>query len=318
MRRAFVVLAGALRDHARDGMPLHAAALAFYLLLATVPLFALVILAAGAGAREWLFSGTDALLGDQHGEALKTLMDTGSSTATGWRAAGVALLFLFAATRVFAILEISLNKIWDVKAKPERGLLRIARKRLVSIGALTGLVLLLVVSLAAGGILAAILPAWTAARVALGALLGFAALAFVYKQAPDAHTRWRDVLPAAASMALLLAIGERVLGTAFARTLVLSTYGSLAGVIVALLWFYFTANVLLFGAELTQESAASRGERPRPEPIAEARGEKDAGPEGTRPEGAEPTGRTRPRRSSDDAPRRAASRRAERGRGPSG
>lgn len=289
-------------------MPLHAAALAFYLLLATVPLFALVLLVAGAGAREWLFAGTDALLGDEHGEALKTLMDAGSETATGWRAAGVAMLFLFAATRVFAILELSLNRIWDVRTEPRHGLLRIARKRLVSMAALTGLVLLLVVSLAAGGILAALLPGWNAARVVLGALLAFGTLAFVYKQAPDAHTRWRDVLPAAASMALLLAGAERVLGTAFARSLVLSTYGSLAGVVVAMLWFYLTANLLLFGAELAQENAAARGERPRPEPIATPRGEKEPS--------ARPT--SRPLSPSGDAPSRAASRRGERGRGPSG
>lgn len=280
MHRALSVLHGALRDHNRDGMPLHAAALAFYLLLATVPLFALVLLIVGAGAEQWLFSGTDAVLGDEHGKAVKELVAAGPEHAAGWGAVGVIALFLYAAYRVFSILETALNRIWDVKAEPERGWLRLLRKRLLSFGALTGFALLLVVSLAGGALLASLIPAWAAARVLLQALLAFGALTFIYKQAPDAHTRWKDVLPAAGAMAVLLAVGERVLGTAFARSIVLDVYGPLAAVIIAMLWFYFSSAVLLFGAELAQERAAARGDKAPPEAIASRRGDK--------PEGGEP------------------------------
>lgn len=281
MRGAWRIVLGAVRDHGRDGMAHFAAALAFHLVLSVVPLLALVLLVGGSAAEQALLSGTDAMLGDERGEGLKALVE-GAASGTGrvpWGALGVGLFFLFAAGQMFATLGTGLNRIWDVETEPERGWWRVIRKRFLSFAALTGFALLLVVSLAGGALLSALLPAWTWARVLLQALLALAVLAFLYKQAPDAHTRWHDVLPAAGAMAVLLSAGQTLLAGALTAGIE-DVYGSIAAVIIAMTWFYYSATLVLFGAELAQETAHARGDAPRPEPIARPRGEKTGGSRG--------------------------------------
>ena len=277
MRRWSQVTIGALRDHGRDGMQAFAAALAFYLVLAVVPLLALVLLLGGGFAEEALSTGTDAMLGDERGEAFKGLVEGASSGGrVPWGALGLGFFFLYAAGQCFATLESALNRIWDVETDADRGFWEVARKRFLSFGALTGFALLLVVSLAGGTLLAQLLPAWAWVRILIQALLAFAVLAFLYKQAPDAHVRWKDVLPAAAGTAALLSAGEAALIGVLARGIE-GLYGTIATVIVAMVWFYYSASLVLFGAELAQERAASRGDHAPPEGIARRRGEKRPG-----------------------------------------
>jgi len=79
----------------------------------------------------------------------------------------------------------------------------------------------------------------------------------LYNIVPYKRPPWRDVLPGALTAAFLFEIGKAlfVIYLDNARSLQ-AVYGSLTSVIVLLLWLYFSARVLLFGAELV----AVRGE----------------------------------------------------------
>jgi membrane protein len=83
--------------------------------------------------------------------------------------------------------------------------------------------------------------------VAIGVLFGL-----IYKVVPDAEIRWRDVLEGAAAASLMFAIGKMLLSYYIAHSSLQSTYGAAGSFVVLLLWVYYSAQILFFGAELTQ------------------------------------------------------------------
>lgn len=289
MERPLPVARHAIRDFVQDRMAFHAASLAFYGLLAAVPLFAVAIIGAsfvlGAGddARAGLESGANALLGDERAKALQTLIqDTTPGDASIAALVFSVALLLFAASRLFAVLGGAMNVVWDVKAEPERGWRKLARKRFASFAMILGVGLLLLVSLGASNLAGAILPeivlAWEAARLLVAALLSWAVLGLLYWKLPDAEVEPRDAWRGAALIAVLFALGERAMGWLLGGEHLTIVYGSLASVVVALLWFYYTSLIVLGGAELAHALAASRGEKPPAEDIARPRGEKRPAP----------------------------------------
>jgi membrane protein len=97
---------------------------------------------------------------------------------------------------------------------------------------------------------------WHVVRWPLAMVLGLAAISLVYRLAPAAHQRWAWVTPgatvavvawAAMSVALRLYVGYVANYNA--------TYGSIAGVILLMLWLYLSALVLLVGAAINSEIA---------------------------------------------------------------
>ena len=73
----------------------------------------------------------------------------------------------------------------------------------------------------------------------------------LYTVIPYQRPGWRSLVPGALAAAFLFELGKAlfVIYLDKARDLQ-AVYGSLTSVIVLLLWLYFSARVLLFGAEL--------------------------------------------------------------------
>ena len=102
--------------------------------------------------------------------------------------------------------------------------------------------------------------------------------AAIYKVLPDAEIRWSDVWIGAVVTSVLFVIGKAVIGLYLGHASVGSTYGAAGSLLVFLVWVYYAAQILFFGAEFTQVYARTRGSRIVPsadaEPLtAEARGE---------------------------------------------
>lgn len=81
---------------------------------------------------------------------------------------------------------------------------------------------------------------------------------------PDAKAAWKDVIIGALFTALLFTIGQFLLGLYLARGAFSSTYGAAGSFLVILLWVYYSAQILLLGAEFTQVYARRYGSRIRP------------------------------------------------------
>jgi membrane protein len=189
------------------------------------------------------------------------------------------LLALFGASGVFGQLQDALNTVWGVKAKPGGGIWGFLRSRFLSFAMVGGVCFLLLVSLTLESVLKgfshyvqSILPGGIVLALAIYWVFDLAVVillfAIIFKFLPDAEIRWRDVWIGAAMTAVLFAIGKWALGLYLGSGSAASAYGAASSLITLLLWVYYSAQILLFGAEFTQVYASEAGRGVKPDPHA--------------------------------------------------
>lgn len=263
------------------------AALAYYTIFSLAPLLVVVIGIAGlAFGREAVAGRIDnqieGLVGREGADAVQAMVaSAGQSKSGGIIATIVGLaVTLFGASGVFAQLQASLNKIWEVEPKAGRGIMGIVKDRFVSFGMVLGIGFLLLVSLVVSAAVAAldevvrglapslhVLIAVVSFVVAFGLITLLFALIFRY--VPDIRIAWRDVWIGAVVTALLFVIGKYLIGLYLGHSTVASTYGAAGSVLIVLLWVYYSTQILFLGAEFTQVWATRHGSRIVPSPNAE-------------------------------------------------
>lgn len=268
-----------LRASVEDDVPGMGAALAYYTVFSMAPLLLIVIAVAGLAfgadaARGEIQAQLQGLLGDGGAQLIQGLLVSVSAPKEGFTATAVGLGLLFVgATTVFAALQGSLDRIWQVRGPSEnRGLYGLLRTRLLSFGMILAVGFLLVVSLLASAILSAVnrrwevvFGGWQAALELVNALGGFVLVALmfglIYKFMPRARVAWSDVWLGALLAALLFTMGKLLIGAYIGRSGLASAYGAAGSLVVVLLWVYFSAQILLVGAEFTHAFARTFGSR---------------------------------------------------------
>ena len=164
---------------------------------------------------------------------------------------------------MFGELQDALNTIWGVTTKPGRGVIGAIKTRFWSVTMVVGIGFLFLVSLAASAWLAALgkffargLPLPAGGMETGNALLSFAVItcmfAMIYKLLPDVTVAWRNVWIGAAVTALLFTIGKLLIGLYLGGSAAASVYGAAGSLIVILLWVYYSAQIVFFGAEFTK------------------------------------------------------------------
>jgi membrane protein len=174
---------------------------------------------------------------------------------------GLATLVI-TASGVFTEMEDALNVIWKAPRK-ESYLYQVLRGRVMSFVLVIGLGILLMMSmiLAAGiGVLARHLGQSTslgplmigAVNMGLSLLLVSLLFAAIYKILPNTPLLWRDVTVGAVGTAILFEAGQALISIYLTRFISANIYGAAAGVIVLLVWVYYSAQIFLLGAEFTK------------------------------------------------------------------
>ena len=281
IKAGFVLLKDSFMEWKDDGALDLGASLAYYTIFSLAPLLLIVIGVAGIffgreAVQGQLVSELRGLIGEQGGEAIQTMIANVGRERTGVLATIVGVVtILFGATGVFVQLQNSLNRVWEVKAKPERGIWSFVRTRLISFGMLLGIGFLLLVSLAISAAVtslgtwaAGLMPGTEMVLQVLTFVLSFALMtllfAMIFKVLPDVEIAWRDVWIGAVATALLFTIGKFLISFYLARSTVASTYGAAGSLVVLLLWIYYSSQILFFGAEFTQVYAGRYGSQIRP------------------------------------------------------
>lgn len=260
-----------------DNAPRMAAALSFYTLFAIAPLLIIAVAVAGFFFAERAVKGELAIqiektVGHGTAQAIQRLVADASRPTSGIMASifGIGTLLLGAAN-VFGQLQDALNTVWGVAPKPGRGLLRTLKDRFFSFTMVLGTGFLLLVSLVLSATLAALtklmgrevpgLSAWVPLMdLVVSALILTVLFALIFKLLPEARIEWRDVWTGAAMTALLFAAGKYLIGLYLGRSSA-SVYGAAGSLVVLLLWVYYAAQILLFGAEFTKVYALKHGSR---------------------------------------------------------
>jgi len=251
------------------------AAIAFYTATSFAPVILIVIAIAGLVYGQEAAQGAIAnqlgdLMGKQTSDLLQTAVASSKSKSSGFLAAAIGIITLIVtASGVFGEMQAALNKIW--KAEPTGTTVgRLVKARAKSLGLVAALGFLLVVSLAVSAALTAfagrinaVLPFGGTILSALNVLVSLALISFlfaaVFKVLPDRDLEWRDVALGAIITALLFIAGKSLIGWYIGSSAVASTYGAAGGLIVLLLWVYYTSQIFLFGAELARAYASHRG-----------------------------------------------------------
>lgn len=255
------ILGRALANFIQDEAMMMSAALAFYTALSLAPLliiFTYLSRLLGVDVQSVLTQQVRDLVGGQAAEVVRVVIEAaGRHTFAGTVSTAVGITaLLFSATAVFAQLQKAMNRIWGVRAEPGRGLHNWIRKRLLSLGLLVGIGFLLLVSLAVTTLLNLYLSGegvhWQIANF-LGSFLVYVLLfALIFKVMPDVKLAWSNLLLGAALTAALFDIGKFAVGRYLGYRSVGSVYGAAGSLLVLLVWVYYSAIIVFFGAELTE------------------------------------------------------------------
>lgn len=216
------------------------------------------------------FVGTDAAIQIQ-----QTIRGAALSQSSYFATIVGIITLLFGATSVFSEIQDSINHIWKLKAKPQKGkgFLKLVLNRLLSFSLVISLGFLLLVSLLVNGLmdmlitrLTAMFPELTIIMVYIVNVIitfGITALLFalIFKVLPDARIKWKHVRAGAFTTAILFMLGKFLIGYYLGHSKLSSTYGTAGSVIVMLLWVYYSAMILYFGAVFTHVFAAHSGSR---------------------------------------------------------
>jgi membrane protein len=268
------------KDWNEDKAPRLAAALAYYTIFSLAPLLIIAIALAGLvfgqdAARGEVINQVRGFVGESGAEAVSGLLEASNKTGGGTLAAviGFATL-LFGAAGVFGQLKDAMNTIWEVAPKPNQGVWGFIRTNVLSFTMVLAVGFLLLVSLListvvnalatyfAGGAAQSLF--WVVTAFAVQAVITFGLFTLIFKELPDAEIAWRDVFLGAAFTTVLFAIGRYLISFYLAQTATGSTFGAAGSLVVILVWIYFSAQILFFGAEFTQVYARRYGSRIKP------------------------------------------------------
>ena len=183
-------------------------------------------------------------------------------------------------TTVFAEIQESINMIWGLKPKPKRGWLKMIKNRVLSFSVIISLGFLLVVSLGvttlidsfSAGIRAHFPDVTIVVFYIVNLLITLVVItsifAVIFKVLPDAEIKWRDVLSGAITTGVLFMLGKFAISFYISKSNVGSTYGAAGSLVILLLWVYYSAIILYFGAEFTKAYAVKYGSEIHPDEYA--------------------------------------------------
>lgn len=266
----------------KDQAPQLGAALAYYAVFSLAPLLVIAVSIAGLvfsheAATGQVVGQIQGLVSQDAAVAIQEIIENANKPQTGVFATivGVGML-LFGASGVFGELQQSMNAIWDIEPKPKRGLWAMVKDRFFSFSMVLGTGFLLLVSLVISAGLAAmgefftgLLPSGEVVLQVVNFIVSLAVItvlfALIFKYIPDAEIAWGDVWIGASVTALLFTAGKILIGLYIGHSSFSSTYGAAASLVVILLWVYYSAQILFFGAEFTQVYANTYGSRIRSE-----------------------------------------------------
>ncbi len=281
LKTAFRLLKETFDEWSEDKAPRLAAALAYYTAFSIAPLLVIIIAVAGLAfgqeaARGQIVSQVQGAIGQESAQVLEEIIANAYQPDVGIFATIIGIVTLvLGAAGFFGQLQDALNTIWEVAPKPGQSILAMIRQRFISFTMVLGIGFLLLVSLvlstalsAASNFVNGFLPQTEFIAQLINFVISFGAItllfAMIYKILPDVEIAWRDVWVGAAMTALLFTIGRFLLSLYLGNTGTSSAYGAAGSFVVLLLWIYYSAQILLFGAEFTQVYARHYGSRIRP------------------------------------------------------
>ena len=275
------ILKQTVREFFDDRCTTLAAAISYYAVFALPPLLVLILTTVGVlvdpvEVKGRITSEVGTLIGPDAGRMVGTMIEQADRGRSGPAALVGIVALLFGATGAFFQLQVALNLVWEVPEEQQRaGWRGHLLKRVLSLGMILGIGFLLLISMvlgalitAAGDALASFLPEMLSGTMlqvlqnAVSLLVVSSLFTVMFAVLPDARIYWRDALVGGVVTGLLFVIGKTLIGIYLGQSEPGSAYGAAGALAAILVWVYYSALILLLGAEFTQVWARRHGRGP--------------------------------------------------------
>jgi len=281
-KKIMYLLKKSFEEFLEDNVMKLSAALSYYTIFSLPPLLIIIISLSGVffgedAVRGELFSQINGLVGNAAALQIQSAIANVKLSSSGTFATvlGMAAL-LFGASGVFAEIQNSINYIWGIKAKPNKGIVKFLLNRLMSFSMIASVGFLLMVGLVVNSVmdilssrLTEIFPEqFVYFFLVLNYLVVFIIIAvlftIIFRTLPDGKVVTKDCLIGASFTAFLFMIGKFAIGYYLGNSSIGSVYGGAGSIILILVWVYYSAIILYFGAEFTKVYAITHGKNIQP------------------------------------------------------
>lgn len=251
------------------------AALAYYTIFSIGPLLMIVIWTLGffygehledSSAKAEVMQEMSKMFGSQVSGQIQSALENLSLASDSKVGIIIGLgTLIFTSTTVFVEIQDSINIIWGIKPKPKKNWLKFILNRLTSLSMILGLGFLLIASLLINSIILVlmnyfnqIIPGISNQMLDnINSGLTFVIITlifgFIFKFLPDAKVRKRDIIGGAMFTSILFMIGRYGISIYLQQNATASAFGAAGAIILLLLWVYYSAAILYYGAEFTKE-----------------------------------------------------------------
>jgi len=273
----FALVKETVRQFYSDKVPRLAAALAYHTLFAVAPMALIAVAVAGAfygeaAARGELADRVAEAVGPASAGLIQDVVASISSQGNPGVLATIAAgaIIIWGSARAFLQMQGALNAVWGVQLRRSTSLPHVIASRLLPFAMVLGTGFLLIASLFLGTLLSGVRDmelhvfGWSVHTLSLveplvWLVVGTFLFAVVFKILPDVLVDWRDAWTGGAVTSALFGIGRFVVSLYLGQSSVSSAYGAAGSIVVLLLWVYFSAQIVLLGAEFTQVHAHRSG-----------------------------------------------------------
>ncbi len=281
-KKIIYLLKKSAEEFLEDNVMKLSAALSYYTIFSLPPLLIIIISLSGLffgeeAVRGELFGQINGLVGNDAALQIQTAIKNVKLSSSGTFATVLGLAALiFGASGVFAEIQNSINFIWGIKAKPNKGLIKFLLNRLTSFSMIASVGFLLMVGLIVNAVMDVLSSRLTTVFpeqfvylfLIMNYVLVFVIIALlftiIFRALPDGKVVTKDCLIGASFTAFLFMIGKFGIGYYLGNSTIGSVYGGAGSIILILVWVYYSAIILYFGAEFTKVYAITHGKNIQP------------------------------------------------------
>jgi len=276
------MLKDTFREWSEDKVPRLSAALAFYTMLSIAPLLIIITKIVAMfldkkGLNDKVEGYLASVSSPEAGTTFHEILQNSQQPGKGVIATTISVvILLFSASGVFGELQTSMNEVWEIAPRPNRGILATIKDRFFSMTLVLGIAFLLLVSLIVSAVLTGLGHKMMPGASIISKIGEFifsivvitCLFALLFKYLPDAVVRWKYVWLGAIVTAVLFTIGKWGLGNYLVEGSTASAFGAMGSLVALLVWVYYSSQIFFLGAELIQVYAEHEGHPIRPDETA--------------------------------------------------
>jgi membrane protein len=270
LKDAWRILKKSFSSFMKEDAFTYSASISFYTML-SLPAVLLIVISVAATLynenriEQELVNQISSLIGSNSAAQIEEILEQAAikEDTTLWaKIAGIAALIV-SSTSVFISLQLAINKIWDIEAKPEKAFFKFIINRLLSLAMVIGIGFILMVALVIESLIVIfqdLLEHFNDGVSSLLITVGSEVISFaitmliftmMYKVLPDAKIKWKDVWVGGLITTALFVLGKAIIGIYLGASSMTSVYGASGSLVILLVWTYYAALIFLFGAKIT-------------------------------------------------------------------